>query len=76
MNLHVPTDRLWTSADVEAYLKVAPGWAAKDRCGRALIPFVRIGSRAVRYRREDVERYIKTSIRKSTCDTGSADVAA
>jgi hypothetical protein len=60
---------LLTDREVEAMLNMGRGFLAKDRCGRALIPHVRIG-RAVRYRLRDVEAFIEASVRKSTSDVG------
>jgi hypothetical protein len=55
-------ETLMTSSELEQLLKVAAGWAAKDRIGRALIPHVKIG-RAVRYRMADVRAFIAASVR-------------
>jgi hypothetical protein len=54
----------------EAILDVHDGFLAKDRVGKARIPFVKIG-RAVRYRRADIEAFIAANIRKSTSDAGA-----
>ncbi len=37
-------------------------------------PFVRVTARAIRYRREDLERFIKERLRRSTSDPGPATV--
>jgi predicted DNA-binding transcriptional regulator AlpA len=63
-----PSSRLLSSEDVEQMLGVARGWAAKDRIAAALIPHVKIGKKAVRYRGEDVQAFINASIRASTSD--------
>lgn len=68
-------DRLLTSAELEHMLGVSRGWAAKDRCGEARIPHVAIG-RSRRYRLADIQRFIETSIRKSTSDPGPQNAAA
>ncbi len=56
--------------EVEAMLKVAKGFLAKDRIGKARIPHIKIG-RSVRYRLADVLAFIEASIRKSTSDPGN-----
>ena len=49
---------LLTSAEAAKYLGLAEGTLIKERCTRTMrIPFVRIG-RAVRYRREDLDKFI------------------
>ena len=63
-------ERLLTDLEVEQILGVARGWAAKDRCGKALIQHVKFG-RCVRYRLADVEAFIAGSVRQSTSDTGA-----
>lgn len=47
-------------------LGVSKAFLDRDRWAGARIPFVRIGARAVRYRREDLEAYIAAQVRRST----------
>jgi hypothetical protein len=53
--------------EVEAILRVARGWAAKDRCYGATIPFLKIG-KSVRYRERDVRAYINGCVRQSSTE--------
>jgi len=62
---------LMTGAQVEDMLQLGRGWCAKDRITNALIPFVKI-QRSVRYRRADVEEFVRRSLRRSTSDTASS----
>lgn len=63
-----PADEpLWTDKEAEAHLHMHKGFLAKDRVGRARIPFVKIG-RAVRYRPDDIRAFIAASTRASTSD--------
>jgi predicted DNA-binding transcriptional regulator AlpA len=63
--------------EVEKILGFSKGFCAKDRLGKARIPFVRIGSRAVRYKPADVRKFIEDSMRNSTSDaTCRAEVDA
>jgi len=64
--------RLLTESEAEARLRMARGFLAKDRCGKARIPFVKIG-RSVRYRLSDLEAFIQASVRNSTSDTGTEE---
>ncbi len=52
------------------YLGISKAFLERDRWAGAKIPFIRIGSRTVRYRLSDLENYIESHIRHSTSDTG------
>ena len=43
----------------------------RDRWYEARIPFVRVGSRAVRYELKALEEFIHSQVRKSTSDRGA-----
>ena len=51
------------------YLGLSKAFLERDRWAGARVPFIKIGSRAVRYRLQDLEKYIESCIRKSTSDT-------
>jgi hypothetical protein len=55
-------DRLITDDELEALLRVHAGWAAKDRCGKARIPWCKIG-KSVRYRTSDVRAFIDQNMK-------------
>ena len=59
-------DRLLTTKEVARFLGVSEAFLERDRWAGAEIPFIRVGSRGVRYRRSDLEAYIRSRIRKST----------
>ena len=61
---------LLTTAEAASYLCVSKAFLERDRWAGARIPFVRVGSRAVRYRRVDLEAYISQHVRRSTSDRG------
>ncbi|MEW8454445.1 MAG: helix-turn-helix domain-containing protein [Candidatus Thiodiazotropha sp.] len=61
---------LLTTAQAAEYLGVSKAFLERDRWAGARIPFVKIGSRAVRYRISDIEGYLKSRLRKSTSDKG------
>ena len=52
------------------YLGLSKAFLERDRWAGAKVPFIKIGSRAVRYRLQDLEKYIESCIRKSTSDRG------
>jgi predicted DNA-binding transcriptional regulator AlpA len=65
-----PPAPLLTEEDAAAYLKLTrralQAWRYQGRGPR----FVKISARAVRYRPEDLERWIETRLRTSTVDPG------
>ncbi len=61
-------DRLLTTREAARILCVSDAFLERDRWAGAEIPFVRVGSRGVRYRRSDLDAYIESRIRKPTDD--------
>jgi excisionase family DNA binding protein len=61
---------LLTTQDAAAYLTVSKAFLERDRWAGARVPFVKIGSRAVRYRVSDLEAYIESQVRLSTSHQG------
>ena len=50
------------------YLCVSKAFLERDRWAGARIPFIKIGSRAVRYRLSDLNAYIEQQVRHSTSE--------
>lgn len=63
------TEPLLTTHEAALLLGVSKAFLERDRWAGACIPFVRLGTRAVRYRRADLDGYITTHVRRSTSDT-------
>lgn len=61
-------DRLLTTRDAAEYLKVSKAFLERDRWAGARIPFIKVGSRAVRYRRADLDAYLDGQLRHSTSE--------
>ena len=61
-------DRLLTTKEAAAYLGVSAAFLERDRWAGARIPFVRIGSRAVRYRLGELENYVAGQTRTNTAE--------
>ncbi|WP_237097324.1 helix-turn-helix transcriptional regulator [Nitrospina gracilis] len=61
-------NNLLTTKQAAKFLGVSEAFLERDRWAGAKIPFVRIGSRAVRYELSALEAYVKSCIRKSTSD--------
>jgi len=60
------SSQLLNTKQAANYLAVSNAFLERDRWAGARIPFVKIGSRAVRYRLSDLDDYIEGSIRTST----------
>jgi hypothetical protein len=63
-------ENLLTTKDAALYLGVSEAFLERDRWAGARVQYIQVGSRAVRYRLQDLECYIESCIRKSTSDTG------
>ena len=56
-------NNLFTTAEAAKYLCVSKAFLERDRWAGAKIPFVKVGSRAVRYRKTDLDTYIDRKTR-------------
>ena len=59
---------LMTTKEAASYLGVSCAFLERDRWAGARVPFIKVGSRAVRYRLADLEDYIETRTRHSTSE--------
>ena len=59
--------KLLTQKEASEILGISEAWLERDRWQGARIPFVKF-SRAVRYKPEDLERFIEENTRRSTSD--------
>ena len=50
------------------YLGVSAAFLERDRWAGARIPFVKLGTRSVRYRQDDLELYIEQQVCRSTSE--------
>jgi len=64
-------ERLLNTKQAADYLGVSMAFLERDRWMGARIPFIKVGSRAVRYCLIDLEAYIKQQVRHSTSDQGA-----
>jgi len=60
------SSQLLNTKQAANYLAVSNAFLERDRWAGARIPFIKLGSRAVRYRVSDLDAYIENSIRTST----------
>jgi predicted DNA-binding transcriptional regulator AlpA len=63
-------NKLLKTLEAASYLGLSKAFLERDRWAGAKVPFIKISTRAVRYRLEDLEKYIESRIRKSTSDAG------
>ena len=52
------------------YICMSKAFLEKDRWAGARIPFIKVGSRAVRYRQSDLDHFLDQQVRQSTSDQG------
>ena len=62
------TNPLLTTQQAATYLGVSKAFLERDRWAGARIPFIRVGSRAVRYRQRDLEAFLESRVRHSTSE--------
>jgi hypothetical protein len=65
--MQIQTTLLHTK-DAAKFLNVSVAFLERDRWSGARVPFVRIGARAVRYRLEDLQRYIDQNVHLSATE--------
>ena len=58
--------QLLTTEEAADLLGVSKAFLERDRWAGARIPFIRIGTRAVRYRHSDLDAYIESKVTEST----------
>ena len=59
-------NRLLTTKEAARFLGVSEAFLERDRWAGAEIPFVRVGSRAVRYQLTTLEAFVNSRVHKST----------
>lgn len=61
-------EHLLNTAEAAKFLGVSKAFLERDRWAGARVQFIKVGSRAVRYRLSDLEEYIEQQIRHSTSE--------
>lgn len=61
---------LYNTKQAANYLGVSSAFLERDRWAGARIPFVKLGTRSVRYRLTDLEAFVEGRVRTSTVDEG------
>lgn len=65
------SNNLLTTKEAARYLCVSAAFLERDRWAGAKIPFIRIGSRAVRYEHTALDAYIDQQRRRSTSEVAA-----
>lgn len=60
--------QLLTTQQAAEYLGVSVAFLERDRWAGARVPFIKVGSRAVRYQLNDLEQYVQSCRRRSTSE--------
>jgi excisionase family DNA binding protein len=60
--------KLLTTKQAADYLGVSAAFLERDRWAGAQIPFVKIGTRSVRYRICDLDSFVESKVRTSTIE--------
>lgn len=64
------TTQILNTTQAAKFLCVSKAFLERDRWAGARIPFIKVGSRAVRYRMSDLESFLESQVRTSTSDPG------
>jgi len=60
--------KLLTTKQTANILSVSEAFLERDRWAGARIPFIKVGARAIRYRMQDIERYLNENLCWSTSE--------
>jgi predicted DNA-binding transcriptional regulator AlpA len=60
--------QLLTTKQAAEHLGVSAAFLERDRWAGAKVQFVRLGTRSIRYRQQDLESFIESRIRHSTSE--------
>lgn len=59
-------EQLLNTKQAAHFLGVSAAFLERDRWAGARIPFVKLGTRSIRYRKSDLDNYINQQIKHST----------
>jgi hypothetical protein len=58
--------KLLNTKETAEILSVSEAFLERDRWAGARIPFIKVGSRTIRYRMQDIEKYLEDNLCYST----------
>lgn len=58
MGKYVDVDKLLTTVEAAEYLGLSKAYLERDRWQGAIVPYLRIGQRTIRYRKSDLDKFI------------------
>lgn len=59
-------NKLLNTKETAEILNVSEAFLERDRWAGARIPFIKVGARAIRYRLQDIEKYLEDNLSYST----------
>lgn len=62
--------QLLNTQQAAQYIGMSKAFLERDRWAGATVPFIKVGSRAVRYRLADLDAFLDSRLRRSTSDPG------
>ena len=69
-------DALLTTTAAAKFLSVSKAFLERDRWAGATIPFIRVGSRAIRYRKNDLNSFIESRAMRAAVAEGASPAGA
>ena len=69
-------DHLLTTKQAAELLSVSVAFLERDRWAGATVPFVRVGTRSIRYRKGDLDNFIESRVAQSTSSYGQQNQLA
>lgn len=68
INIKDTVEELLSNREAARYLSMSEAFLNRDRWQGATIPFIRIGSRAIRYRKSDLDNFVESRVYQSTSE--------
>jgi predicted DNA-binding transcriptional regulator AlpA len=68
MNINLQPINLLNTEQAARFLGVSCSFLERDRWAGAKVPFVRLGSRSIRYRQEDLNIFVASRMKMSTSE--------
>lgn len=65
------SNKLLNTKQAAEYLGVSAAFLERDRWAGASVPYIKIGTRSIRYRLEDLDAFIESRVRYSTSEAAA-----
>ena len=60
--------QLLNTKQAATFLGVSAAFLERDRWAGARVPYIQLGTRSIRYRKEDLDNYIQSRVKHSTSE--------